>query len=136
MDFSDALKHIKNGKLMKRAHWNNQFAFIVPGSTFAVSRPPLLGIFEKDTIINYHSHIDMRMPNGQIVPDALTMADILADDWSIVSTQEQTHEQVNVTSEEISKAIATYLLTHNLVALTIDYNFNEKLNGATVTVLK
>ena len=60
------------------------FIFLVPGSTFKVSRPPLLGVYEKGTEINYHSHIDMKTADGMLVPWLASQTDILADDWEIV----------------------------------------------------
>lgn len=83
MDFSDALHEIKMGVLMRRAGWNGKgmFVFLVPGSTFNVNRPPLLGIYPEGTTINYHGHIDMRTADGTIVPWVASQSDMLADDW-------------------------------------------------------
>lgn len=83
MTFSDALTGIKQGKKMAREGWNGKgmFVFLVPGSTFKVNRPPLLGIYEEGTEINYHAHIDMRTADGQIVPWLASQTDVLAEDW-------------------------------------------------------
>jgi hypothetical protein len=82
-NFSWALNQIKAGKKMQRAGWNGKgmFVFLVPGSTFQVSRAPLLGIYPEGTEINYHAHIDMRTADGQVVPWLASQTDILADDW-------------------------------------------------------
>ncbi len=86
MNFSEALQHIKEGKRVARMGWNGKrmFLFLVPGSTFKVNRPPLLGIYPEGTEINYHAHIDMRTADGKIVPWLASQTDLLADDWSIV----------------------------------------------------
>lgn len=86
LDFSEALTHVKAGKKVCRAGWNGKamFVFLVPGSTFKVSRPPLLGIYQEGTEIDYHAHIDMRTANGQIVPWLASQTDLLAEDWMIV----------------------------------------------------
>jgi hypothetical protein len=86
MNFSAALDYIKQGKRVSRSGWNgkNMFVFLVPGSTFQVSRPPLLGIYPEGTTINYHAHIDMRTADGQIVPWLASQTDILAEDWGVV----------------------------------------------------
>ena len=86
MNFSQALELIKEGKCLARAGWNGKamFVFLVPGSTFNVSRPPLLGIFEEGTEIHYHPHIDMKTANGEIVPWLASQSDILALDWNVV----------------------------------------------------
>ena len=83
MNFSDALIMVKSGTKVARSGWNGKgmFIFLVPGSTFEVNRPPLLGIYPEGTKINYHAHIDMRTADGQIVPWLASQTDILADDW-------------------------------------------------------
>ncbi len=85
-NFSVALDHIKNGCKVARAGWNGKgmFIFLVPGSQFKVSRPPLLGIYPEGTDINYHAHIDMRTANGQIVPWLCSQTDMLANDWEMI----------------------------------------------------
>ena len=86
MDFSCALSAIKSGKVVTRENWNGKamFIFMVPGSTFKINRPPLLGIFPEDTEINYQAHIDMKTASGSIVPWVVSQSDIFADDWWIV----------------------------------------------------
>jgi hypothetical protein len=86
MDFSKALEMIKNGLKVSRKGWNGKdmFIFLVPGSTFEVNRPPLLGIYPEGTEINYHAHVDMRTADGTIVPWLCSQTDLLADDWGIV----------------------------------------------------
>lgn len=88
MNFSEALTLIKEGKKVARSGWNGKgmFVFLVPGSTFQVNRPPLLGIYPDGTTINYHSHIDMRTVDLKIVPWVPSQTDLLADDWEEVSS--------------------------------------------------
>ncbi len=85
MDFSEALNCVKGGDRVLRVGWNGKdmFIFLVPGSTFKVNRPPLLGIYEEGTEINYHGHIDMRTANGMVVPWLCSQTDMLANDWQI-----------------------------------------------------
>ena len=86
MSFSHAIKALKDGKRVARAGWNGKgmFIFLVPGSTFKVNRPPLLGIYPEGTEINYHGHVDMKTADGQIVPWLASQTDLLAEDWVIV----------------------------------------------------
>lgn len=86
MDFSHALLLVKDGKKLTRTSWNgqNQFIFLVPGSTFKVNRHPLLGIYPEGTEINYRSHIDIKTADGSIVPWVSPQTDLLADDWEVV----------------------------------------------------
>ncbi len=85
-DFSTALHIVKRGGRVARRGWNGRdmFIFLVPGSTFKVNRPPLLGIYPEGTEINYHAHIDMRTATGQIVPWLASQTDVLAEDWYTV----------------------------------------------------
>lgn len=86
MTFSEALERVKSGQRACRAGWNGKgmFIFLVPGSTFQVNRPPLLGIYPEGTIINYHAHVDMKTVDGQVVPWLCSQTDMLADDWMIL----------------------------------------------------
>jgi len=85
-DFGEALRVLKQGGKVARAGWNGRgmFLFLVPGSTFHVNRPPLLGIYPEGTEIKYHAHVDMRTAGGQIVPWVCSQSDMLADDWYVV----------------------------------------------------
>jgi len=86
MSFSEALVYLKLNKKVAREGWNGKgmFVFLVPGSVFSVSRPPLLGIYPAGTEINYHGHIDMKTADGLIVPWLCSQTDMLAEDWCVV----------------------------------------------------
>ena len=86
MTFGEALVALKDGKKVQREGWNGKgmFIFLVPGSTFAVNRPPLMGIYPEGTIINYQSHIDMKTAQDTVVPWLASQSDVLAEDWQIV----------------------------------------------------
>lgn len=87
LSFSTALALVKEGKRMQRAGWNGKgmFIFLVPGSTFTVNRPPLLGIYPEGTVINYHAHVDMKTADGTVVPWLCSQTDLLAEDWQEVA---------------------------------------------------
>ena len=86
MDFSQALIVLKTGGRIARSGWNGKgmFLFLVPGSTFQVNRPPLLGIYPEGTEINYHAHVDMKTADNKVVPWLCSQTDLLADDWCVV----------------------------------------------------
>ena len=86
MDFGDALGALKQGKRVAREGWNGKgmFLFLVPGSTFEVNRPPLLGIYPEGTRINYHAHIDMKTAQDTVVPWLASQTDVLAEDWVVI----------------------------------------------------
>ena len=86
MNFSQALEALKQGEKVTRNGWNGKdmFLFLVPGSTFLVNRPPLLGIYEEGHRIDYQPHIDMKTVDETVVPWLASQSDLLADDWFIV----------------------------------------------------
>lgn len=90
MDFSDALRKVKNGKLLARQGWNGRalgkgmFIYLVGGSTFKDLRPPLTTIFLEGTEIVYQPHIDLRTAQGDCVPWTVSQTDMLSGDWEIV----------------------------------------------------
>ncbi len=86
MTFGLAVEALKAGKRVARAGWNGKgmFLFLVPGSTFQVNRPPLLGIYPEGTEINYCPHIDMKTADEKVVPWLASQTDVLAEDWVIV----------------------------------------------------
>lgn len=86
MDFGMAIHHLKQGKKAARSGWNGKgmFLFLVPGSTFKVNRPPLLGIYEEGHEINYLPHIDMKTATGEVVPWLASQSDVLSEDWTII----------------------------------------------------
>lgn len=94
MTFGQALELLKHGGRATRPGWNGvgMFIFLVPGSRFEVNRPPLLGIYEEGTEINYHAHIDMRTANGQIVPWLASQTDMLAEDWMALPAEQETED--------------------------------------------
>jgi len=83
MNFSDALLRVRAGYKVTREGWNGRgmFIFLVPGSTFVVNRPPLLGIYPNGTEITYRPHIDMRAADGTVGVWLASQSDLLADDW-------------------------------------------------------
>ena len=86
LTFGQAIEAMKKGQRVARAGWNGKgmFLFLVPGSTFQVSRPPLLGIYPEGTTVNYCPHIDMKTADDKVVPWLASQTDMLADDWCIV----------------------------------------------------
>jgi len=84
--FGDAVHLLKAGHKVARKGWNGKgmFLFLVDGSTFKVNRPPLLGIYEEGTEINYLPHIDMKTADGSVVPWLASQTDLLTNDWEIV----------------------------------------------------
>lgn len=84
-DIGWAVLTMRDGKRVRRSGWNGKgmFLFLVPGSTFQVNRPPLLGIYPEGAPINYHAHVDMKTATGEIVPWLCSQTDLLAADWEL-----------------------------------------------------
>jgi hypothetical protein len=83
--FGWAIEALKLGKKVRRDAWEHrEFFYLVPGSTFSVSRAPLLGIYPEGTEINYQHHIDQRKIDGTCGVADITQADMLAEDWQVV----------------------------------------------------
>ncbi len=95
LNFSVALDVLKKGLRVARQGWNGRdmFIFLVPGSHFEVSRPPLLGIYPAGTPIDYHAHIDMKTAQGDVVPWVASQTDLLAEDWLIVATMDEAGDE-------------------------------------------
>ncbi len=86
MDFGQALAVVKDGGRVTRAAWGGgSFLYLVPGSSFAVNRPPLLGIYEEGTVINYRPHIDIRAEDGSCSPWQPSQDALMAVDWEEVT---------------------------------------------------
>jgi hypothetical protein len=86
LTFGLAVEALKKGFKVARAGWNGKgmFLFLVPGSTFAVSRPPLLGIYPEGKEINYKPNIDMQAADGSVFAWNPNQLDVLAEDWTIL----------------------------------------------------
>jgi hypothetical protein len=87
MNFGQAIEALKVGKRVQRDGWNGKgmFLFLVPGSQFKVNREPLLSMLGEGTVVDYHAHIDMKTAQGYVVPWLASQADMLSNDWSVVT---------------------------------------------------
>lgn len=82
--FSEALYELKAGTKMRRKSWpTDRFIYLVNGSTFSVTRPPLNKLFTDGRSINYQSHIDEFNGEDNARVWHATNEDLLADDWHV-----------------------------------------------------
>lgn len=97
-DFSMALHCLKAGVLMARRGWNGKgmFVYLVKGSKFSVSRPPLNTIFHDGMEIDYRPHLDMRTADGSCVPWVASQSDLLAEDWMQVDSNGEEVKELEV----------------------------------------
>jgi hypothetical protein len=84
LSFGQALERLKEGGQVSREGWNGKgmFLYLVSGSTFQVSREPLLSMFGSGTQMTYRDHIDMITADGSAVPWVASQTDLLANDWT------------------------------------------------------
>lgn len=93
MDFSEALKLLKQGKKLAREGWNGKGMWIAltPGSDFdaAFAKDGHAAKHRSDELgakgpISLLPHIDMRSADGSMVVGWLaSQTDLLADDWQV-----------------------------------------------------
>lgn len=84
MSFLEALPLISTGKRLARDVWSEiDFIFLVGGSEFSVSCPPLDEQFEHGTKIGYKQHIDSMYCDGTIGVWTLSQCDVFATDWYV-----------------------------------------------------
>jgi len=81
--FGDALSELRKGKKVRRDCWHEDlFIFLVPGSTFKISgEKPLDRFYTVGEEVNYHPHINMRLPDGSVCMWNPNQLDILGSDW-------------------------------------------------------
>lgn len=83
MDFSDALRAIRHGKLMQRVGWNGKGMYV-----FFVSD-------QRACIISgqaYAPHVVMLTVDKKLVPWLVSQTDLLAEDWQefVISSEVST----------------------------------------------
>lgn len=97
MDFSDALRMLKQGKRMARDGWNGKGMFIylveghdVPAEKWTshkgcITYTSVPGMSASHPVVKLNSHIDMKTADGSICVGWLaSQTDMLAEDWVVV----------------------------------------------------
>lgn len=80
MDFSKALKALKDGQAVKRAGWNGRDQFIELGQNVSFERPDGTRVMSDHDAMG-HSAIVFHGTSGTQVGWLASQADMLADDW-------------------------------------------------------
>jgi hypothetical protein len=90
MDFSDALRAVKDGARIARSGWNGKDMFVV----FQPGYPDGIGInantaaatgISQGTVCVFRPYLMMRTVDGSFVPWVPSVSDVLADDWATAS---------------------------------------------------
>lgn len=85
MDFSEALQHLKAGKPVRRAVWENAGISLVllPGITVTAAGPPL------EAGAEYRLQSVFALVSNKVgSPWAMPAFDVLAEDWQLVEVKE------------------------------------------------
>ena len=84
MDFSEALKELRNGRILYRTGWNStdQFIYLVPQGSY----PPTTEVGK--TINNggdvpYGPYLAIKSVSGLVYPWLASQSDLLSDDWEM-----------------------------------------------------
>ena len=88
MDFSKALKHLKNGKRIARKGWNgkNMFLFLVEPLAFSASKEASNSLGNNGVALL--PSIAMYTTNKKILVGWLaSQTDMLAEDWGIIKSR-------------------------------------------------
>jgi len=86
MDFSEALKLIKEGHLVARSGWNvkGMYLFIVEVSPIHINNQRLDGTSYLVLVGGLEPFICIKTAQGTYLPWTCSQADIMADDWEAV----------------------------------------------------
>jgi len=79
MDFSEALKQLKNGERVSRAGWNGKGMWLKRIEYYSVPQPILPGY-----IFHLLPWIGMKTADNGFVPWLCSQTDMLADDWGVL----------------------------------------------------
>ena len=86
LDFSDALKKLKEGCKLTRLGWNGKdmFVYLVPAGNFKPYTPIAETLVNEDGLVPYNPYFAIRTVNGSISTWVPSVNDCLAEDWYIL----------------------------------------------------
>jgi hypothetical protein len=79
MDFSEALKEVKNGKMIARSGWNGKGMFVTLQLT-----PPTTSFSHGEKSYSFLPYLQMKTADDKVVPWLASQTDILAEDWNVL----------------------------------------------------
>lgn len=89
MDFSEALKCLKNAEPVAREGWNGKgmFVYLVPGNRYPPTTQAGHDIAEhhEDGLVPYKAYLAIKSVDGEVAPWLPSQTDVLADDWVALS---------------------------------------------------
>ena len=87
MDFGEILQWIKqNSKKAYRQGWNgkNQFIYYVPQGSYKPYTKIAEQLVNEQGLVDYAPYIALKTVQGNVVPWAPSISDVLAEDWMVV----------------------------------------------------
>lgn len=88
MDFGDAIKALKNGKRVSRYSWGvgqEQYLYYVPSASYPVRTEVAVKQWGEGGLVPYEAYIALKTVHGTVVIWNASQADMLSEDWLIVS---------------------------------------------------
>jgi hypothetical protein len=86
MNFSDALKELKNGKKLQRSGWNgkNLFVYLVSGGDYKVQMDCIKPYADNNGCVHYEPYFAIKNVKNTINTWMPSVSDILANDWEVI----------------------------------------------------
>ncbi len=86
MDFSEALKEVKDGAKIARKNWNaaGQFVYHVPAAEYPAMTQVAKEEFGDHAMVPYTAYLAIKTVQGTVAPWLASQTDVLAEDWYIV----------------------------------------------------
>ena len=82
VDYQTVQRELHAKRRFRLPDWpTGEFIFLVPSSTFAVSREPLLSILGEGTMIHYSAHVDRYYGGGVIGTYHVQDIEWMSDAW-------------------------------------------------------
>lgn len=90
MDFGKMLEELKCGCVAARKGWNGKGMFIyhVPANAYPATTQVAKSLIGET--VPYQAYIAMKTVDGTVVPWLASQSDILAEDWDLLTDDEET----------------------------------------------
>lgn len=83
MNFSEALREVKEGKKITREGWNGKgmFIYYIPANSYPAQTEIAKSIFGET--VPYTAYLAIKSVNNTVTPWLASQTDLLAEDWKI-----------------------------------------------------
>lgn len=86
LDFSVALRALKNGEKLARTGWNGKdmFVYLVPASSYPAQTGAAQAHFGPNALVPYGAYFALQGADGVVNTWVPSVTDCLAEDWALV----------------------------------------------------